>query len=73
MKTSNFLSLNSKDLLKGLLMAALGGGLYTLQDGLRNGFTIQTLKEAGIAAVTSGVAYLIKNLFTPPAIVEKLP
>jgi len=63
--TSNFLDLNKNDLLKGLLMAIIGGALFTLQ---------QAFNDCGIACISwvtmlnaslaSGVAYLIKNYFT---------
>lgn len=65
MKTSNFLSLNWLDLGKGLLMAVLTPVVVIIQQSLEAGVFTFDFKSIGLAAVGGGVAYLVKNFFTP--------
>ena len=63
---SNFLKLNSRDFINGLIVAmfcTLITGFYQL---IANEGTINwiTLKPVVIAAIGSGVSYLTKNLLT---------
>lgn len=67
MEQSNFLSLNLKDLLRGLLMAVLTPALVIVQQSLESGTLTFNWTAIGMAAVAGGVAYLLKNLFTPKA------
>lgn len=71
MNESNFLSLNMRDLLRGLLMAVLTPVLVIVQQSIEGGELVFNWKAIGIAAVAGGVAYLIKNLFTPKTEVQK--
>jgi len=63
---SKFLTLNIKDLLKGVIVASLTailGGLYAIiQTGAFP--TIADRKAMGMAALWAWLAYLLKNLFT---------
>lgn len=65
MENSNFLSLNIKDLLRGLLMAVLTPALVIVQQSVESGTLVFNWKSIGVAAFAGGVAYLLKNLFTP--------
>jgi len=71
MNESNFLSLNMRDLLRGLLMAVLTPVLVIVQQSIEGGELVFNWKAIGIAAVAGGVAYLIKNLFTPKTEVKQ--
>ena len=64
MKTSKFLSLNTQDFLKALVIASLTPALVILQESLEAGQLIFDWKHMGMAALGGGVAYLIKNFFT---------
>lgn len=66
MKNSNFLSLNTKDVLKGLLMAVLTPAILIIQQSLSAGNLTFNWKEIGMAAIAGGLAYLVKNFFTAP-------
>lgn len=61
---SKFLELDSRDLLKGLVMVVLVAVLTTSYEALmQGGFNIDYQKIA-LAGVIAGVGYLIKNLGT---------
>ena len=64
---SEFLKLNSNDFWKGLIVAMISAALTALLATMEAGGlpTGAQLKTIGIVALTSGVAYLTKNLFTP--------
>lgn len=68
MNQSNFLRLNLADLAKGLLMAVLTPVVTIVQQSLSAGTLTFNWQAIGLSAVAGGVAYLIKNLFTPPTI-----
>jgi VIT1/CCC1 family predicted Fe2+/Mn2+ transporter len=63
---SNFLNLNTQDLVKGFvvafLSAALTGVITTLDSNTLP--TLAELKQAGIVGLTAGLSYLLKNLLT---------
>jgi len=67
MKTSNFLSLNWLDIAKGLLMAILTPVVVIVQQSIEAGVFTFDWKSIGLAAIGGGVAYLVKNFFTPKA------
>lgn len=67
MKTSNFLSLNFRDLAKGLLMAVLTPAVVIVQQSLESGVFTTDWKSLGLASLAGGVAYLVKNFFTKPS------
>jgi len=51
-----------KDIVKGLIVSAIGAALVAFQGALTVGKV--DWKEIGVVALGSGVAYLIKNIFT---------
>lgn len=63
---SNFLNLNTQDLVKGFVVAALSASLTGLVATLDSGLlpTLTELKQAGIVGLTAGLSYLLKNLLT---------
>lgn len=67
MKQSNFLSLNWADFGKGLLMAILTPVVVIIQQSLEAGVFTFDWKSIGLGAIAGGVAYLVKNFFTPSA------
>lgn len=63
---SDFLKINTRDLVKGAVVAVLAvvtSGLVTI---LESGAlpTVQQLKGIGMVALTAGVSYLLKNFLT---------
>lgn len=67
MINSNFLSLNWADFGKGLLMAILTPVFVVVQQSLELGELTFNWKSIALSAVAGGVAYLVKNFFTPQA------
>lgn len=63
---SPFLKLNSSDLLKGSLVIAGTALLTAVLPMLQSGRipTVEDLKIIVLAAVSAGVTYFLKNLFT---------
>jgi hypothetical protein len=61
---SDFLKLNLNDILKGLLMAVLTPVVVIIQQSLDAGLFVFDWKSIGLAALSGGVAYLVKNFFT---------
>jgi hypothetical protein len=62
MNDSKFLTLNWKDLVKGLLVAILGAIVAGVTSALQtNTFD---LKAIGMGALVAGLSYITKNLFT---------
>lgn len=59
-------TLNWHDVLKGLLMAVLTPTLFTIQQTIQNGNLTFNWKAIAMTAIAGGVAYIIKNFFTPP-------
>jgi len=71
--TSKQFRLNIQDLGKGALVSAVAAGLTALYTVLGTGATpsLQDLKSIGLVATTSGVAYLVKNFFTPEQVITQ--
>ena len=65
MEQSNFLALNLRDILRGLLMAVLTPVVFIVQQSLSLGELTFNWKAISVAALSGGVAYLIKAVFTP--------
>ena len=61
---SVFLMLNSKDFLKGFIIAVISAIINFLYTTIQSGELIIDWKSMLITALTAGLAYLTKNLFT---------
>lgn len=61
---SEFLSLNSRDVFKGLVITVVSSVLALVYEVLQAGSFDFDYNKIALAGVTSGVAYLIKNLVT---------
>jgi len=72
MKTSDFLKLDIRDILKACIIAALTPVLVLLQQSIEAGQLTFDWKHLGMAAVGGFVAYLLKNFLTPAAVVSKV-
>ena len=64
--TSKKFSLNWLDAAKGLLMSVITGVLVSIESALQTGEL--NWKKIAIAAAAAGVAYLLKNFFTPATV-----
>lgn len=65
MKDSKLFSVNTKDILKGLLMAILTPAVLIIENSLSAGSLVFDWKAIGMAAIAGGFAYIVKNFFTP--------
>lgn len=61
---STFLNLNSTDFLKGLIMAVLSTVITVVYQTVEAGSLIFDWKAIGTMALTTALAYIMKNLFT---------
>jgi hypothetical protein len=61
---STFLNLNSSDFLKGLIMAVLTTVITVVYQTVEAGSLVFDWKAIGTMALTSALAYIMKNLFT---------
>lgn len=61
---STFLNLNSSDFLKGLIMAVLSSVITVVYQTVEAGSLTFDWKSIGTIALTSALAYIMKNLFT---------
>jgi putative exporter of polyketide antibiotics len=64
MNNSTFLNLNLSDFVKGLILAVLTSVLTIVYDVVQTGSLSFDWKHIGTAAITTAIAYLLKNLFT---------
>ena len=64
MKTSNYLKLNKLDFVKGLLMTIITSFLFSVTNILSQGNFDINYKSILATSIGTGIAYLIKNLFT---------
>jgi hypothetical protein len=71
--TSGQFNLNWADFAKGLIMAVLTPVVAIIVQSLNNGSLTFDWKVIGIAAASGGLAYIVKNLFTPIQIVIQDP
>lgn len=56
--------LDSRDFIKGFIMFVFGAVLASLLQMLQNGFNGIDYKVILLVATTSGISYLLKNLFS---------
>ncbi len=61
---STFLNLNSSDFLKGLIMAVLSTVITVVYQTVEAGSLVFDWKAIGTMALTTALAYIMKNLFT---------
>lgn len=63
---SQFLKLNTKDLIRGAIVVVGTGIVSAILPMIQSGKipTIDELKVVAIAAVSAGITYFVKNLFT---------
>jgi hypothetical protein len=61
---STFFNLNATDFIKGLLMAVLSSVITVVYQTIEAGSLVFDWKAIGTIALTSGLAYIMKNLFT---------
>ena len=61
---STFLNLNSTDFIKGLIMAVLTTVITVIYQTVEAGSLTFDWKAIGTMALTSALAYIMKNLFT---------
>jgi len=61
---STFLTLNNNDFLKGLIMAVLSTVITIVYQTVEAGSLMFDWKAIGTMALTSALAYIMKNLFT---------
>ena len=64
MKQSEFLSIGTRDFLRGFVMAVLTPVFVIIQQSLDAGILTFNWTSIAMAAVAGGVAYLVKNFFT---------
>lgn len=61
---STFLNLNSTDFLKGLIMAVLSTVITVVYQTVEAGSLVFDWKAIGTMALTTALAYIMKNIFT---------
>jgi putative exporter of polyketide antibiotics len=64
---SPFLTLNTADFLKGLLMAVLSSVITVVYQTVEAGSLVFDWTAIGTMALTTALAYIMKNLFTNSA------
>ncbi len=70
-QTSGLFKLDLKDLAKGFVVAFVGAALTAVYDALTVVPTVFDWKKILVVGLTSGIAYLLKNLFTPAQTIVK--
>lgn len=61
---SPFLTLNSRDFIRGLFVAVLTAIVTFMYTSIQNGSLTFDWKAIGMAALSSALAYIMKNLLT---------
>ena len=64
MQQSTLFTLNTSDFIKGLLMAVLSTVITIVYQTVEAGSLVFDWKSIGTMALTSALAYIMKNLFT---------
>lgn len=67
--TSTQYTLNLRDVLKSLLMAVLTPIIFIVSDSVNAGSLIFDWHKILIAGLAGGLAYIVKNFFTPSQLV----
>lgn len=63
--TSKFLSLQWRDILKGLLIAVLSPVFTVITQSISQGVLTFDWRAIGLTALSAGMAYIAKNFFEP--------
>lgn len=71
MKTSPFLSLDWRDLTKGLLVAVISPVFTIMESSIRAGSLTFNWSSIGLTALAATGAYLVKNFITPSQAITK--
>lgn len=71
--TSKQFSLNLPDVWKGLIVAVVAPALLTIYTSLQAGSLSFNWKEIATTAGSAGLAYILKNFFTPAQTVVTPP
>lgn len=61
---SQFFSLNTRDFVKGLFVAVFTAVITMLYTSIQAGDLVFNWKAIGMSALSSGLAYVMKNLLT---------
>ena len=61
---STIFTLNTSDFLKGLIMSVLSSVITIIYQTIEMGSLVFDWKAIGTMALTTGLAYIVKNLFT---------
>lgn len=61
---SKLFALNQRDVIRGVLVAALSAGAGSLVECMNKGTLLDTLNAVGAYALAAAIGYLIKNLLT---------
>lgn len=61
---SQFLSLDSKDFLKGLVLSVLSAVVTVLYTSIESGNLTFDFKAIGMVALSTALGYIVKNLLT---------
>lgn len=69
--TSKQFTLNVSDLWKGLIVSVLSSVITIITNTLAEGSLTFNWKLIGITALSTGLAYIVKNFLTPSEIVVK--
>jgi len=70
--TSKKFWLNSKDFLRGLIIAMITAALMVIQNSFDAGELVFNWKQIIMAAIGGGVAYLLKNFFQPAQVKQTI-
>lgn len=70
---SKLFTLNTKDFLKGLVMAVLVPAVLIIQQSLDSGELVLNWKAILMASISGALAYLMKNFFTNEEVKRESP
>ena len=70
--TSKQFTIDWRDISKGILIAILTPVLFVVQQSLTVGELTFNWKSIGVAAISGGIAYIIKNFLSPSEVKIKV-
>jgi hypothetical protein len=71
-QTSGLFKIDWADTLKGVLVASIGAILTPITESLNAGILTFDWKHILAGGITAGLAYIVKNFFTPAKVVQPL-